>query len=780
VGFFSNVATRIRSAWTKDKERVALQLSRGATVSGLPSSGSELLQAYGYNVISDYLRMEQDLLSRFVDFEEMDEYPLTSAALNIFADDSTSPDTSLNRTMWVTSPDRTTRTTLDDLLYKRLRMDEEIWEIARTLCKYGNNMEELLVTPQGVVGLNFLPPPTVRRIEGPRGELFGFIQDFQGRFGWTPEDFKQILGARTAAIAGSPGQSQDPTSGLAGVTALEDWEVAHFRLRGKHRRSVYGSSILESSRWIWKRLVLLEDSALIYRLQRAPERFAFYVDVGDLPPAEALAYVNRVRQQYKKRKFVHPTSGKIDLQFNPLPVAHDTPVPLLDGRTITIKQMAEESAAGQKHWVYSVDRETGQAVPGEVSWVGQTRAQAPTLRVTFDDGGHLDLAPDHPVMLRNRSYVNAGDLSPGDSVMPFCRLTSSKTKDGYELLHDSELKRDFAGVVKVEKIDDADQFCMTVEVWHNFSACLRDEAGEVILESGVVIKNSQDEDFFLPTRQGQEGTKIDVLGAPQWQHMEDIQYFQNHLFAALSIPKAYLTYEETTARSILSSEDVRFARSVLRVQRELVNGMKKICRVHLAALGLDPYAQNYDIRMTVPSSIFELAQLEVRNARADLAGRMKDFVSLYWVYKNVFSMSDEDIDVLVRQREQDVKDQTVWAAKAEMEAQKIAQPPGGPAAGPPGAEPPGAGIPDIAVGGAPVVGSSRSRSNGAPMLSHRPRLNGGARGISERELFAGHRSDNEKRAEDRFEQTLRNDAELRRSLRDLQDMVSDLATVSKR
>jgi len=596
LGFFSNVAARVRSYWVQDKERVALEIAKGSTVAGSPAGGYDLMQAYGYNVVADYLRLEQDLLARYVDYEEMDDYPLISAALDIFADDSTQPDTQINRTMWVTSPDKSTKNTLDDLIHKRLRLDEEIWEISRTTCKYGQDFEEILVTPQGVVGLNFLPPPTVRRIEGPRGELFGFIQDFQGRFGYTPEDFKQVLAGRTTDLGGR-GQGDEAAMGLAGVAALEDWEVVHFRLRGKQRRSVYGYSIMESGRWIWKRLLLLEDSALIYRLQRAPERFAFYVDVGDLPPAEALAYVNRVRQQYKKRKYVNPTTGKIDLRFDPL---------------------------------------------------------------------------------------------------------------------------------------------------------------------------AQDEDFFLPTRQGQEGTKVDVLGAPQWQHMEDIEYFQNMLFAALKVPKAYLAQDENTARSVLSTEDVRFARSVLRVQRELVNGIRKVCRVHLAALGLNPYDQEYDIRMTVPSSIFELAQLEVRNARADLAGRMKEFVSLYWVYKNILSLSDDEIDMMVRQREQDVKDQTVWQAKAEAEAQKLVQPEGGEGGG---------GGPM----GSSLYGPDGRRINVRDFLPGKgPNIHQGARGISERELFGGYRSDTEKRAEDKFEHLMKHDSNLRRSIRDLRELMSDLATVSKK
>jgi len=610
VGFFSNIANRIRSAWTKDKEQVAIQLAKGATAAGYPATGYDILQAYGYEVVADYLRLEQDLLARYVDYEEMDDYPEISAAIDIFADDATQPDTQLNRTVWVTSPNQNIQTTLDDMLNKRLRIDEEIWEIARTIVKYGNDFEELLVTGEGVVGLNYLPPPTVRRIEGPRGELYGFIQDFEGRFGWSPEDFKTILAKRTAAIQASQFQGAIDAASMPAVAALEDWEVVHFRLRGKHRRSIYGYSVLEAARWIWKRLMLLEDSALIYRLQRAPERYAFYVDVGNLPAPEALAYVNRVRQQYRKRKYVNPSTNKLDLRYDAL---------------------------------------------------------------------------------------------------------------------------------------------------------------------------SPDEDFFLPTRQGQEGTRIDVISSPQWQHMDDIEYFQNKLFSSIKIPKAYLAQDDNTARSVLSSEDVRFARTVMRIQRELRNGMRKMCRVHLAAIGVDPHQQEYEVNMTVPSSIFELAQLEVRNARADLASRMREFMSLYWVYKNVFDLSDEEIKAIEAQRESDQENEAVWGARAEMAAQKEQGGAEGEGEGGGGGAPPG-----MFAGSEPPTGAEMKLIRDSRQLARR--LNGGRRSSllspvrrgSERELMAGRNTEAEKRAADKLERLLRNDVALKRSLNELGSLVRDLARSPRR
>lgn len=586
MGAVQGVIDRLRKAFILDKERGADLLAKGATAPTYPDSGYDLLQAYGYDALSDYLRLEHDLLSRYVDYEEMDDYPEVAAAVDIYADDSTQPETHLKRTVWVTSPDKTIQTDLDDLFHKRLRMDEESWEMSRSLVKYGNDYEEMLITNEGVVGLNFLPAPTVRRVEGPRGELYGFVQDFKGRFGYSPQEFQKILTQRTDAIK----QMMEPGAGtpdnyLSRVSALEPWEVVHFRLRGKHRRSVYGYSVLESARWIWKRLMLLEDSAMIYRLQRAPERFAFYVDVGDLPPAEALAFVNKVRQNHKKRRFVNPSTGKLDLKFEPL---------------------------------------------------------------------------------------------------------------------------------------------------------------------------SHDDDFYVPVRKGVEGTRIEVLGAPSWQHMEDVEYFQKKMFSALKVPKAYLAQDENTARAVLSSEDVRFARSVLRVQRELRNGFKKIARTHLAATKRDPYKVEFEIGMTVPSAIFELAQLEVRNARADLASRMKEHVSLRWVLENVYQLSDEDIEVVIKERSEDV----VREGRAQAEVEKlsaIAQQQAAPG------------------GGGGAFEWSGENAKGMRLLERKlDSLPKKLRSkITDEELHRGDR-EAEKRASDKLDRLLRqNDAQVHR-IREIGGLVRDL------
>jgi intein/homing endonuclease len=1471
MGFWGSAGDRVRNLLRFDKEQVVVNLSKGSTNSGSSASTYDVVQDFGQDAISEHLRLDHDLMSRYMDYEDMDEFPelgclhgdsliftmehgfvkisylatiksdfhtiaydtkannivvaiarnarstapdghsksmvrvvidndkeivctsdhlfftrggewvqaqylspetklmttpavdqvvggsvvrvepvnekpevfdlevpgyhnffcngvvVHNSALDVYADDATQVESLNNKSVWVDSPDRTVQLILEDLLWKRLRIDEDIWEIARTVVKYGNcvrkgslvwtsmglkpietvevgdlvqsyrngvptllpvkqrfsngtkeiflvktethqvyvtaehlllvdagegktewvkacdldslsqlgantsrviilandssgfrsesvlevgswgedevfdieiddeahnfvvdgvvvhnSFEEILVTGDGVVGTNFLPPPTVRRIEGAQGDLRGFVQDFRGNFNYTPDEFSKLISQRMVP------------NGVAGgkQAALEDWEVTHFRIRSKNRRSLYGHSVLESARWIHKRLRMLEDSAIVFRLQRAQQRYAFYVDVGDMPPKETLNFIHKVRQQYKKTKFYNSSTGKLDLKFNPLPVSFDTPIPLLDGRTVTIEEMHKEHLEGKKHWVYSIDTDAKQPVPGEVSWVGKTRENAPTIRITFDDNGHADMAPDHPVMRRDGTYVNADQLLVGDSVMPLYRHKSSKENgdkiDGYEILYNPKSKKcdythrlvsralrlysgkqvvhhrnfkktdnspenleamdraehtslhaklnrehliaynkspkkrarttelnrlndtaqhirnynssekhtsdnairsvgktamwadpsrravaqenmhlkfpdafisglreliranpkiraegmvravndglvallgsantravpqvhrhlllklyrklgyqdfnDFKKscleqpnnhkVIKIEVIEPRDQYCMTVEKWHNFALLLKDNKNQVLTGSGIFTKNSSDEDFFVPVRKGVQGSKIDVVSSPTWQcltgetripllngtsptikeltetggefwlysidangrtvpgrghsarvtheaaeiwevtldngevvrctgnhpfltrdgkwqlaqnlrdgdslmplyrkesshkqsdridgyekvydsasdqwvythhrvfeditginlkeffkhnvihhknvvkrdnspsnlegmdrrgharlhsemassawnnparrtnhrkmmvermadkviraekskilldwnrseerresmlgnkhprwldvdvagleylvlatgargvkelvnkgrisqsviervlkaegvtwnqfavknipgwkakgralcatnhkvvsvcktnsvetvydltvdkhanfalqagiivsnSMEDINYFKEKMYAAIKVPKAYLGADAPATKGSLSQQDVRFAHTILRIQRELRNGIKKICRVHLAALGIDPSKVEFEVYMTTPSSIFELAQIEVRNAKADLAGRMSQFVSLHYILNKIFGLSEEEIEYVIKERHQE-------------------------------------------------------------------------------------------------------------------------------
>jgi intein/homing endonuclease len=354
-----------------------------------------------------------------------------NSAFHYFANDATQPNMDNGRVAWVQSPDQAVVDMADTLLKRRLRLEDDLFSIAYTLCQYGNDFEEVLVTENGVVGLNNLAAPTMRRVEKLNGSLIGYVQDVTGRFTANQDELRRML----AGSANIPKH----------VALFEDWQTCHFRLRSTTRRSPYGVSVAEGARWIWKRLVMLEDAVMIYKLTRSPARYAFYVDVTDVPPNRVESFLKRAKRDLKKKKMVNPNNNFLDMRYNPLCLSGDTKIPLLDGTEKTIEQIAFDHAEGEQHWVYSVDVNDGnKLVPGEVVWAGNTRKSAQLLKITLDNGESIKVTPDHKMIRRSGEFAEAQTLKVGDSLMPFRSRISDKAKgdglQGYRLVYCPERK----------------------------------------------------------------------------------------------------------------------------------------------------------------------------------------------------------------------------------------------------------------------------------------------------------------------------------------------------
>lgn len=123
---------------------------------------------------------------------------------------------------------------------------------------------------------------------------------------------------------------------------FRDWQIAHFRLLTNSMYLPYGVSYLNSARRHWRMLSLMEDMMLIYRLERSIERRVYKIFVGAIDDADVPAYVEEIANNFKRTPIIDPMTGQVDLRKNILPVHKDTPIPLLDGRTITIENLAKE------------------------------------------------------------------------------------------------------------------------------------------------------------------------------------------------------------------------------------------------------------------------------------------------------------------------------------------------------------------------------------------------------------------------------------------------------
>ena len=154
------------------------------------------------------------------------------------------------------------------------------------------------------------------------------------------------------------------------------------------------------------------------------------------------------------------------------------------------------------------------------------------------------------------------------------------------------------------------------------------------------------EDFYFPVRGGDSATSVDSISGIQYDSIPDIEYLKARLLGALKIPKAFLGYEEDiSGKATLASQDFRFARTIERIQRIITSELYKIAIIHLYSQGFnDDDLVDFELEMTVGSSVYEREKVEIYASKVTLAGDMidKKLFSRQWVYENLFGMSDDE------------------------------------------------------------------------------------------------------------------------------------------
>lgn len=192
------------------------------------------------------------------------------------------------------------------------------------------------------------------------------------------------------------------------------------------------------------------------------------------------------------------------------------------------------------------------------------------------------------------------------------------------------------------------------------------------------------EDFYLPVRGKDSGTDIENLGGLEYAAIDDIEYLLHKELAAYKVPKSFLGYEkDTSGKATLAAQDIRFARTIERVQKILVSELNKIAIVHLYVLGYrDESLLDFSLALTNPSTVYELEKLNLWKEKAILSDQLTEgrYLSRPWVYKNIWSLSTEEVTI-----EQDnVLEDARWEGEVQKEMQESMQPEGGA----PGQEPP--------------------------------------------------------------------------------------------
>jgi hypothetical protein len=156
------------------------------------------------------------------------------------------------------------------------------------------------------------------------------------------------------------------------------------------------------------------------------------------------------------------------------------------------------------------------------------------------------------------------------------------------------------------------------------------------------------EDFYVPVRGNDQATSIDTIGGLQYDGIQDVEYLRDKLFAALKVPKAFLGYEkDLTGKATLAAEDIRFARTIERIQRIIVSELNKIALVHLYSQGYrDENLSNFTLSLTTPSIIYDQERVALMKEKMDLAAQMMDqkLFPTDFIYDHLFHMSEDQYD----------------------------------------------------------------------------------------------------------------------------------------
>ena len=268
------------------------------------------LHRYGanmpYNPTMNYQTMRLQL---YTDYEAMDTEPIIASALDIVADEATLKNEA-GEVLQIRSADENVQRILYNLFYDVLNIEFNLWMWVRNMCKYGDFYLYLEIAEK--FGVYNVTPMSV----------YDTIRE-EGMDPQNPSLVIFRIDPMVIAAGGITSRAKDRD----GKIKFENYEIAHFRLLTDANFLPYGRAYIEPARKTYKQYILMKDAMILHRITRAPEKRIFYIDIGNLPPNEVDAYMERLKQKMQKTPFVDRNTGEYNLRYNMMNVMEDFYIP---------------------------------------------------------------------------------------------------------------------------------------------------------------------------------------------------------------------------------------------------------------------------------------------------------------------------------------------------------------------------------------------------------------------------------------------------------------------
>lgn len=334
-------------------------------------------------------------------------------------------------------------------------------------------------------------------------------------------------------------------------------------------------------------------------------------------------------------------------------ISPHTLIPLIDGSTKTVDQLIVDYKSGIKNYVYSIDESTNNIVPGEIEWVGYTRLNAQVVRVWLDNDKYIECTPDHKFLTRDNQWIEAQYLEIGQPLMPL-------------YLRDGGYKNRYTKVYQ----PSTGKYELVHKIVSKHYDMLSD--GKVVHHIDFNSRNNNPENLdcsmtFWEHRSYHSKYNHMPLSHTNKQFIKtyplDKYHYKNHTVKLVEwvdtkidtcdlTVKAYHNFATDAGviihNSTLAAEDIRFARTIERVQRTIVSELNKIAIVHLVSSGFTvDELSDFELSLTNPSTIYEQEKISLWSEKMTLANDIKDsnLLSLDWIYNNIFNFTLDEADV---------------------------------------------------------------------------------------------------------------------------------------
>lgn len=556
----------------------------------------------------------------YSDYDVMDSDAIVASSLDIVADESTLKN-DLGEVIQIRSSDEDIQKILYNLFYDILNIEFNLWSWIRQMCKYGDFFLKLEIADK--LGVYNVIPYTAFHIE--RQEAYDVKNPSSVRFKFNPEGFA----GGTYGYYHVP-NSADNSNGIF----FDNYEMAHFRLVADVNYLPYGRSYLEPARKLFKQYVLMEDAMLIHRIVRAPEKRVYYLDIGNIPPNEVDNFMEKTTTNLKRTPYIDQSTGDYNLKYNMQNLLEDFYIPVRGNNSSTkIDTIKGLQYDGIEDVEYLRDKLfAALKVPKAFMGYEKDLCISPETEIPLLDGRTLTAQEIiNEYKQGNKNYVYSLD-----------EITQNIVPGEIE----------WAGMTRMNT--------QTVKVWldnEEFIQCTPDHLFLTRDNKWKEAQHLKEGEALMPL----EDKKINISNIEWVSELTDtcdltISKYHNFGTAAGVII-------HNSGKATLAAQDIRFGRTIDRIQRIILSELYKIALVHLYAQGYKgENLTNFELSLTTPSIIYDQEKIALLKEKVELARNIKEanLLPSDWIYDNIFHLSEDQYDEYRDLIREDVKRNFRW------------------------------------------------------------------------------------------------------------------------